>query len=111
MFRSLTILRDLVQSLSKVTLLLKHSVKLRRCILCRDVAACCEMACFRFVVKTTVCATKSTHAILRHSATSPHNIQRRNFTECFNRSVTLAKLPEDGRRPKHVGAIIMCILI
>ena len=28
----------------------------------------------------------------KHAATSPHNIQRRNFTECFNRSVTLAKL-------------------
>ena len=45
MFRSSTILRELVQSLAKVTLLLKHSVKLRRCILCGDVAACREMAC------------------------------------------------------------------
>jgi len=34
MFRSSTILRELVQILAKVTLLLKHSVKLRRCILC-----------------------------------------------------------------------------
>ena len=33
MFRSSTILRDVVQSLAKVTFLLKHSVKLRRCIL------------------------------------------------------------------------------
>ena len=39
MFRSSTILRKLVQSLAKVTLLLKHSVKLRRCILCGYVAA------------------------------------------------------------------------
>ena len=39
MFRSPTILRELVQSLSKVTLLLKHSVKLRRCLLYGDVAA------------------------------------------------------------------------
>ena len=31
MFRSSTILRELVQSLTKVTLLLKHSVKLRHC--------------------------------------------------------------------------------
>jgi len=45
MFRSSTILRELVQSLSKVTLLLKLSVKLRRCILCGDVAACRETAC------------------------------------------------------------------
>ena len=62
MFRSSTILGDLVQSLANVKLTLKHSVKLRRCILCGDVAA------------------------------SPHNIQRRNFAEYFNRSVTLAKL-------------------
>ena len=50
MFWSLTILRELVQSLAKVTLLLKHSVKLRRCILCGDVTACREMACVLFVV-------------------------------------------------------------
>ena len=55
MFRSSTILRELVQSLAKVTLLLKHSVKLRRCILCGDVAACREMACVLFVVQTAVC--------------------------------------------------------
>ena len=34
---------------------------------------------------------------------------RRNFTECFNIIITLArlkcKLPDDGRRPKCVGAI------
>ena len=76
----------------------------------------CLCVCVLFVVQTAVCTTNSTHAISRHAATSPHNIQRRNFTERFNRSVTLArlckmyKLPEDGRRPKHVEAIIMCIL-
>ena len=58
MFRSLTIPRELVQSLAKVTLLLKYSVKLRRCILCGDVAACHEMACVLFVVQTAVCTTK-----------------------------------------------------
>ena len=50
MFQSSAILRELVQSLAKVTLLLKHSVKLRCRILCGDVAACCEMACVLFVV-------------------------------------------------------------
>jgi hypothetical protein len=54
MFRSSTILRELVQSLAKVTLLLKHSVKLRRRILCGVVAACREMACVLFVVQTDV---------------------------------------------------------
>ena len=61
MFRSSTILRELVQSLTKVTLLFKHPVKLRRCILCGDVAACREMACVLFVVQTAVCTTNSTH--------------------------------------------------
>ena len=51
MFRSSTILRELVQSLANVTLLLKHSVKLRHCILCEDVAAWREMACVLFVVQ------------------------------------------------------------
>ena len=48
MFRFSTIFMELVQSLDKVIFLLKHSVKLRRYILCGDVAAC-------------------------HAATSPHN--------------------------------------
>jgi hypothetical protein len=51
MFRSSTILRELVQSLAKVIFLLKHSVKLRRRMLCGDVAAC-EMACVLFVVQS-----------------------------------------------------------
>jgi len=46
-----------------------------------------------------------------HAATSPHHIQRRDFTEKYNFSQALYKLPEDGRRPKHVGAIFMCILM
>ena len=75
MFRSSTILRELVQSLVKVTILLKHSVKLRRRILCEDVAACREMACVLFVVQIAVCTKNSTQAVSRHSATSPQNIQ------------------------------------
>ena len=35
---------SLAKSLSKVIFLLKHSVKLRRCILCGDVAACCHIS-------------------------------------------------------------------
>ena len=59
MFRSSTKLREFVQSLAKVTFLLKHSVKLRRCILCGEVAACRETACVLFVVQTAVCKTNS----------------------------------------------------
>ena len=45
MFRSLTIVRELVQSLAKVIFLFKHSVKLCHHIFCGDVAACHDMAC------------------------------------------------------------------
>ena len=44
MFRSSTIIRELIQSLAKVTLPLKHLVKLRRCIVCGDVAAWCHIS-------------------------------------------------------------------
>ena len=74
MFRSSTILMQLVQSLAKVTLLLKHSVKLRRC-LCGDVAACRETACVLFVVQTLQSLHNKEHT--RHFTTcchtSPHN--------------------------------------
>jgi len=36
----MTIIRELVLHLAKVIFVLKHSVKLRRYILCGDVAAC-----------------------------------------------------------------------
>ena len=56
-----------------------------------------------------LCTAHSTHAILGHAATPPHNKSRRNFTECFNINITPAllncKLPDDGRSPKHVEAI------
>ena len=43
MFRSTTIIKELALHLAKV--ILKHSVKLRRYILCGDVAACHRSAC------------------------------------------------------------------
>ena len=52
MFRTSTTLRELVQSLAKVIFMSKHPVKLRRCILCGDVAVCRDMACVLFVVQT-----------------------------------------------------------
>ena len=45
MFRSLTIIRELVLNMAKVIFMLKHSVKLRRYLLCGCVAACHGMAC------------------------------------------------------------------
>jgi len=35
---------------------------------------------------------KNTHFHYRHAATNPHNTRRRNFTECFNRNINLARL-------------------
>ena len=52
MFRSSTILSELIHSLATITFLLKYSVKVRRCILCGDVAACHGTACVLFVVQT-----------------------------------------------------------
>jgi hypothetical protein len=74
MFRSSTILRKLVQSLAKVTLLLKYTVKFRRYILCGDVAARREMACVLFVVETAVCTTNSTHAPFHDTLLHLHTI-------------------------------------
>jgi len=42
MFRSSTIIRELALNLAKVIFTLKHSVKLRRYLLCGCVAACCH---------------------------------------------------------------------
>jgi len=56
-----------------------------------------------------LCTAHNTHAILGHAARPPHNKLRRNLTECFNINITLARLnyelPDDVRRPKHVGVI------
>jgi len=57
-------------SLAKFKLILKHSARLRRNLLCDGVAACPRMECI-------VCCAEH----------------------------TIHKLPDDGRRPKHVGAI------
>ena len=73
MFRSSTILRELVQSPAKVTLLFKHSVKLRRCILCGDAAACREMACVLFVVQTAS-AQQTAHTPFHDMLPHPHTI-------------------------------------
>jgi len=45
MFRSSIIIRELALKLAKVIFTLKHSVKLRRYVLCVCVAACHGMAC------------------------------------------------------------------
>ena len=80
MDRYSTVIRELALNLAKVVFILKHSVKLRRYLLCGCVAACHGMACVLYAV---------------HSA--------QHTTQC--------KLSDNGRSPKHVGAIFMCILM
>ena len=91
---------NLQLSLAKVILIKKHSVKLLRYLSCGGVAACVLCA-----VQSTA---HSTHAILGHAATPPHNKLRRDLFECFNININLArlicKLHDEGRRPKPVGA-------
>ena len=61
--------------MAKVTLLLKHSVQLRRCILCGDVAACREMACLLFVVQSdTSCGLRKSPANVCYRYTTSYKI-------------------------------------
>jgi len=53
MFRSSTIIRELALNLDKVKFTLKHSVKLRRYLLCGCVAACHGMVCVLHAVHAT----------------------------------------------------------
>jgi hypothetical protein len=78
MFRSRTIIRELVLNLAKVTLTLKPSVQLRRI---------CYLVMWQHVTERRVCCTQHTR----------HSVQY--------------KLPDDGRRPKHVGAVFVCTLM
>ena len=68
MFRSSTIIRELALNLAKVIFTAKHSVKLRRYLLCGCVAACHGMACVFYACR-----------------------MRRNFTECFIVNINLAR--------------------
>jgi hypothetical protein len=52
MFQSSTIIRELTLNLDKVIFMLKHSVKLRRYLLCGCVAACHGMACILHTTHT-----------------------------------------------------------
>ena len=65
MFRSSTIIREPALNLAKVIFVLKHSLKLRRYLLCGLVAACHGMACVLHAVQSA--------------------------TECFDINITLAR--------------------
>jgi uncharacterized membrane protein YjjB (DUF3815 family) len=68
MFRSSTVIRELALSLAKFIFMLKHSVKLRRYLLCGCVAACHGMAYVLYAVHS---AQHTTHTPFR--VMLPHN--------------------------------------
>jgi len=74
MFRSLmTIIRELVLHVAKAALMLKHSVKLRRYILCDDVAACCHITeCFNVNITLARCCTNSTMTVIDRNMQQRH---------------------------------------
>ena len=81
MFRSSTIIRELALNLAKVIFMLKHSVKLRRYLLCGCVAACRQHS-----------AQHATHTHFHDML--PHNRVINKyiiFTECFNINISLAR--------------------
>ena len=86
-------------SLAKVTLILKHSLRLQPNFLCSGVAVRPGVMC---VLCAVLCTAHRTHVTLGHAAKPPNN----NLAECLNINTNLArlncKLPDDGRRPKHV---------
>ena len=63
MFRSSTFIRELALNLAKVIFILKHSVELRRYLLCSCVAACCHTTAYR--LKKSV--TEVGHFMQKHS--------------------------------------------
>ena len=60
MFQYSTIIRELALNLAKVIFMLKHSVKLRRYLLCGCVAACQGMACVLHAVQNATQWVNST---------------------------------------------------
>jgi hypothetical protein len=79
MFRSSTIIRELVLNLAEVIFTSKHSVKLRRCMLSGDVAACHGAACVLCAVQNvTVCFNINT-TLVRFSTSSLMIVVDRNM--------------------------------
>jgi hypothetical protein len=61
MFRPSTIIRGFALNLAKFIFTLKHSVKLRRYLLCGCVAACHEMACVLYAVQNATQSHSAQH--------------------------------------------------
>ena len=82
MFRSSTIIRELAMNLAKVIFTLKHSVKLRRYLLCGCVAACCHTtAPYVTIFREVLYAGYITQYILQYVIHPSYNISLKMFTK------------------------------
>jgi hypothetical protein len=72
MFRSTTIIRELVLNLAKVIFILKHSIKLRRYMFFGDVAACHRAECVLCAVQSAHHTTHKLHFSVALSIYFPH---------------------------------------
>jgi hypothetical protein len=72
MCRSSTIIRELALNLAKVIFMLKHSVKLRRYLLCSCVAACHGMACVLHAKQTPFHDMLPHNCIINNDVISPN---------------------------------------
>jgi len=88
MFRSSTIIRELALNLAEVIYFFKTFGEIRSLFIMQ---LCGSMS--RNGVCVACCAFCTAH------------------THKYNFSQVQCKLPDDGRRPKHVGAIFTCILM
>ena len=70
MFRFSNIVRELTLNLAKVICILKHSVKLRRYLLCGCVTACHGMACLLYAVHSAQHTTQN--RIVSNEVISPN---------------------------------------
>ena len=79
MFRFSTIIRELALNLAKVIFMLKHSVKLRRYLLCGCVAACHGTACVLCAVHSAQHAPHTPfHVMLPHNRIINNDVISRN---------------------------------
>ena len=72
MFRASTIIREPAINLAKVIFILKHSVKLRRYLLCSCVAVCHGMACVLYATHTQFHDILPHNCIINNDVISPN---------------------------------------
>jgi hypothetical protein len=88
MFRSSTIIRELVLNVAKVIFILKHSVELRRYLLCGCVAACSSVTSHSLFVFSLTFRHRASSIYDRRFAT----LQRTLFIYLINKYISLSDI-------------------